>query len=96
MLLCFWQANAAVPGAPPNLVTVLPMDIATRELEDFLGIRCRILIRDDNPEICSDEERDVFEGCFEAHPGKIQPYSRACLERITAEEAEQAQGQVEP
>ena len=85
-----------MPEAPPTLLTVLPMDIATGELEDFIDIRCRIFIRDDNPDVCSDEERDVFEWCFEAHPEKIQPFSRACLDRITAEEIEKAQGQVVP
>ena len=79
--------------APPKLLTVLPMDIATGGLEDFVDIRCRIFMRDDNPDVCSDEERAVFEWCFEAHPEKIQPYSRACLDRITAEEIAKAQGQ---
>ena len=82
-----------MPEAPPTLLTVLPMDIATGELEDFIEIRCRIFLRDDNPDVCSDEERDVFELCFEAHPEQIQPFSRACLDRITAEEIAKAQGQ---
>lgn len=69
------------------------MDIAPGQLEDFIDFRCRIFLDDDDEDVCSDEERAEFERCFMAYPKQIQPYSRACLDRITAEEVAKAQGQ---
>ena len=66
------------------------MSVSTGELQPFVDWKCRDLIYDTELDFCTDEERAVFQECFDLYPERVQPNARACLDRITAEEVEKA------
>jgi hypothetical protein len=68
------------------------MGVASGKIQKFVDWKCRDLFHDPDVDICTDEERLVFQECFDLYPEGMQPSSRACLERIKKEEIEKARG----
>lgn len=53
----------------------------------FVEWKCRVLLNDENPDVCSDAELIVAAECMEAHP-ELQ--SDSCMSRLEAQERQEA------